>query len=92
MSDRDAPPLLTYEIRGRNWLQRAVITVVGAAFIVVGFFFLTAVLIAGALLATVVAVRFWWVLRKVRKAREAAGPLEGEYTVVDSARLPHQPR
>jgi predicted PurR-regulated permease PerM len=90
MSDRNAPPLLTYEIRGRNWLQRAALAVVGAAFIVVGFFFLTAVLIAGALLAAVVAVRFWWVIRRLRKAREAAGPLEGDYTVVDSARLPHR--
>jgi hypothetical protein len=91
MNDRTPPPLLTYNLRGRGLLQRVAITLVAAAFVVVAFFFITAALIAGALLAAVIALRFWWVMRKVRAAQRAAGPLDGEYTVVQpsgSDRLP----
>lgn len=82
MADRDGPRLLSLESRGASWLQRALFTVLGAAVIVLAFFFLTIALVAGASLAIVIAVRFWWVLRRVRAAQHASAPLEGEYTVV----------
>lgn len=91
MNERNAPPLLTYRTGGRNWLQRAALTALGLAVIVLAFFFLTVALVAGALLAAVIAVRFWWIMRKVRAAQKASAPLEGEYTVTDRAEL-REPR
>lgn len=85
MSDRNAPPLLIYQTRGRSWLQRAALTALGLAVIVLAFFFLTIALVAGVLLAAVIAVRFWWIMRKMRAAQKASAPLEGEYSVTDRA-------
>ena len=73
--------------KGGNRIKRAVYAVLGLAAAVVvvalGFFFLTVALIAGALLAGFVALRWWWMVRRIRKAQSAAGPLEGEFTVVE---------
>ena len=92
MHDPNAPPLLTSPWRARNWLQRALIGVIGLAFAVMAFFFITAVLIVGTVAAAAIALRFWWHVRKLRAAQKAAGPLEGEYTVVHSERLPENLR
>ena len=85
MDDRTTSPRLTQ--RGGNRLKRAAFAVLGlcvaAVFATLAFFFITVALVAGALLALVIAVRWWWAMRRIRAAREAAGPLEGEYTVVD---------
>jgi predicted lipid-binding transport protein (Tim44 family) len=54
----------------------------GLALAVAAFFFLTVALVVGTVLAAVIAVRVWWVLRRVRAQREAAAALEGEYSVV----------
>jgi Flp pilus assembly protein TadB len=85
MNDSDAPPLPNP--RGGNRVKRAAYAVLGVAAAVIvialGFFFVTLILIAGALLAIVIAVRWWWIMRRLRKARDAAGPLEGDYTVID---------
>lgn len=85
MNPRD-PFLLTHSGAGRNWLSRALVTTLGLALglalAVVAFFFLTVALVVGTLLAAVIAVRVWWVLRRARAQREAAAALEGEYSVV----------
>jgi membrane protein implicated in regulation of membrane protease activity len=67
----------------RTWLARAAFAVVGLAVAVLAFFFLAVALMIGAVVVLVFAVRWWWLVRKVKAARAAAGPLEGEYSVVD---------
>ena len=75
-----------YQNRGRTWLQRVALAVLGLSAIAIAFFFITIALFAGALLALGIAVRFWWVMRRIRAARKAAGPLEGEFAVIDEAK------
>jgi membrane protein implicated in regulation of membrane protease activity len=67
-----------------NWLQRGLVALLSAAIFVLGFFFLTVALVAGALIALAVIVRWWWLARKLQRAR-AQGTLEGEYEVVERA-------
>jgi len=74
-------PLLTYQNAGRSWVQRALLTLVGAAVLVLAFFFITIALIAGCLLAIGIALRWWWIVRRLRAAQKGAAPLEAEYTV-----------
>ena len=67
----------------RTWLARVAFAAVGLAVAVLAFFFLAIALMVGAVLALVLAVRWWWIVRKVRAARAAAGPIEGDYVVVE---------
>jgi hypothetical protein len=83
MTNRNAPPLLSFQSRGRGWLQRTALAVGAVAVVAIAFFFITVALIAGALLATGIAIRWWWVMRRLRSARKTAGPLEGEFVVID---------
>lgn len=66
----------------QNWLQRVILFVLAATIAVLAFFFLTVALIAGAVLASIIAVRWWWITRKLRpEAVDQA--FEGEYTVIE---------
>ena len=78
--------------RGKAWLQTALLAVVGITLAVVGFFFVAVALLAGVCLALVIAVRWWWLVRRLRAARKAAGPLEGEYVVLDKQVSDQRPR
>ena len=75
------PLLLTFS-GPRGWLARVGVTLVGLAVAVAAFFFLTLVLLIGACVATVIAVRWWWALRRIRSEQAASAALEGEYTVL----------
>jgi hypothetical protein len=81
--EMNARPLLTYQSAGRSWVQRALLTLVGAAVLVLALFFITIALVAGGLLAIGVALRWWWIVRRLRAAQKAAAPLEAEYTVLE---------
>jgi hypothetical protein len=59
---------------------------VAAGLAVTAVFFLVFALIAGAAIALVIGVRFWWVMRKLRAQEKATEALEGEYTVIEGAR------
>lgn len=65
-----------------GWLQRVLLSVLGVLVLVTAFFFLTVALIAGAFLAVIIGVRWWWLVRRLRAREAASGPLEGHYTVV----------
>lgn len=69
----------------QNWLQRVIWFVLAATIAVLAFFFLTVVLIAGAVLASFIAVRWWWITRKLRPAT-VDQTFEGEYTVIEHSR------
>lgn len=73
---------------GRSWLARVAFAVIGLAIAAVAFFALTIALVIGSAVALVLAVRWWWLLRRARRAANAAGPIEGEFTRVERDRLP----
>jgi hypothetical protein len=82
MNPKD-PLLLTYSgSSGGRWLARVLVTAAGLVVAVAAFFFLTVALVVGALIVAIIAVRVWWVMRRIRAQQQAAGPLEGEYTIV----------
>jgi len=64
---------------------RILFAVAALALVVLGFFFLAAALVAGAVLAGIMLIRFWWLQRRIRKADEARY-LTTEYTVVERER------
>jgi len=85
MNNQRGPLLSGPKMGSRSWLQQLALTIVAVVIMVVAFFFVTVALIAGALLAIGVALRWWWVVRRLRKASANSGPLEGEYVVIERA-------
>ena len=67
------------------WAQRLLIGALGVGLAIAAFFFLVFALIAGAIVVTVVGIRLWWVMRKLRAEARNTAALEGEYTVVERA-------
>jgi hypothetical protein len=90
-----------------GWLTRLFVTLMTVALVIVGFFFFTIALAAGAVIAAVIGARLWWTLRKLKRAQASGGPadipmghdqrdaVEGEYQVVEregtAVRLPPRP-
>jgi Flp pilus assembly protein TadB len=72
----------TYSAREISWPQRILYALVGLVILVLGFFFLTVALVAGALIALVVIARWWWLTRKLRNAQQQ-DIFEGEYEVIE---------
>lgn len=76
-------------------VSRILLGIAALGVVIIGFFFLTIALVAGALLALVVGVRLWWTLRKLKREMGGAAPhspgpvepgkdaLDGEYQVVE---------
>ena len=70
----------------QNWLQRVILFILAAIIAVLAFFFLTVALIAGAVLASIIAVRWWWLTRKL-KPQAVDQTFEGEYTVIEHSAI-----
>ncbi len=85
MNSDDETRVFSTRMNTQNWLQRAVLFVLAVTIAVVAFFFLTVALIAGAALASIIAVRWWWLTRKL-KPQAVDQTFEGEYTVIEHAR------
>lgn len=83
MNETHEPRVLTGPGRGTRWLQRALLATFAVALAIAAIFFLVFAVAAGALVALVIGIRFWWVMRKLRTQAKATEALEGEYTVVD---------
>jgi hypothetical protein len=64
-------------------IERIIFFVLGLTVLVAAFFFISIALIAGAILAGVILLRFWWIKRKLRQTREDSY-VEGEYRVVEA--------
>ena len=78
----DTVPVTHPDSRGQNLLERIVYGLLLLAVLVLGFFFLVAALVAGAVLAGIVLLRFWWLKRKLAKAQRDEF-ITTEYTVVE---------
>jgi predicted lipid-binding transport protein (Tim44 family) len=85
MNERHDPHLLPDQRPRMPWAQRLLIAALGMGLVIAGFFFLVFALLAGALLATVIGIRLWWVMRKLRAEARNTVALEGEYTVIERA-------
>ena len=64
-------------------LERIVFFVLGLLVLVAAFFFIGIALIAGAILAGVILLRFWWLKRKLEREQQDSF-VEGEYKVVET--------
>jgi hypothetical protein len=78
--------------RARRWLHTAAFALVGITLAAVAFFFIAVALVVGACLALGIALRWWWVLRRLRAQARTAGPLDGEYAVIEEPVGSRQPR
>src|SRR5688572_17004573 len=68
--------------RVASWPGRMLYGLVAITVLVIGFFFLTIALVAGALVALVILARLWWISRRPRPAQELAD-IEGEFAVIE---------
>jgi Zn-dependent membrane protease YugP len=83
--DQSQGPHIRFTVRPQAGLiERIVFFALGLVVLVAAFFFIGIALIAGAILAGVILLRFWWIKRKLRQAQEESY-VEGEYRVVESA-------
>ena len=83
--DQSQDPHIRFTARPQAGLiERIVFFALGLVVLVAAFFFIGIALIAGAILAGVILLRFWWIKRKLRQTQEESY-VEGEYRVVESA-------
>ncbi len=83
-------PTVHINLRSRSLLERIVYGTLLAGVLVLGFFFLIAALIAGAILALLVLARFWWVKRRLKQAADEEF-ITTEYSVIERERLENPP-
>lgn len=82
--DQPQGPHIRINVRPQAGLiERIVFFALGLVVLVAAFFFIGIALIAGAILAGVILLRFWWIRRKLRQAH-AESYVEGEYRVVET--------
>ena len=75
-------PRLAAPRGGRKWLATLLVGSAAVAIGIAAFFFLAVALVVGSVLAAIIALRFWWRLRALKRKAARSGPLEGEYSVV----------
>ena len=71
--------------QSHSLISRLLVGLVTIALMILGFFFFTVALIAGAIVAVVFGARLWWTLRKLKRAQanNAQTPVDGDVTVVE---------
>jgi len=70
-----------------SWVGRLIAALIAASLALVGLFFIAFALVAAGVLAAVVAVRIWWVIRRLRAQRDS-NVIEGSYSVAPGHALP----
>ncbi|MDP2397439.1 MAG: hypothetical protein Q8M53_03660 [Burkholderiales bacterium] len=84
MKQRQGPQVRFITRPQASLLERIVFFVLGLIVLIAAFFFIGIALIAGAIVAAVFLIRWWWLQRKLRRETGKTW-VEGEYTVVESA-------
>jgi predicted lipid-binding transport protein (Tim44 family) len=77
---------IQFDGRGRGPLESILYGTLLIAVLVLGFFFLVAALIAGAVLAGIILLRLWWLKRKLASASQDEF-ITTEYRVVEREQL-----
>ena len=86
MPPRPLPPFDADASLVQRWLRTVAWTVVGVALLALGFFFALIALAVVSVLIAVIALRWWWITRSLRRAASSADTVvEGEYRVVERA-------
>jgi predicted lipid-binding transport protein (Tim44 family) len=57
-----------FVVQKPSWIARILLSLATVGLVIVGFFFLTVALVVGALIALVIGVRLWWMIRKIKRA------------------------
>ncbi|MGE0559014.1 MAG: hypothetical protein AB7E73_16555 [Burkholderiales bacterium] len=83
MNQQQGPRIHILNRPQASLLERIVFFVLGLLVLVAAFFFIGIALVAGAILAGVILLRFWWLKRKLRGTAQD-GVVEGEYRVVET--------
>ena len=85
-------------VQNPGWIIRILVALITLTLVIVGFFFLTVALIAGALVAAVFGARLWWMMRKLKRAQadaDNANVVDGDYRVIEressTVQLPPKP-
>ncbi|MBX3651533.1 MAG: hypothetical protein KF771_09185 [Burkholderiales bacterium] len=91
MNQQQGPQIRFISRPQASLLERIVFFSLSLVVLVAAFFFIGIALIAGAIIAGVFLIRWWWRQRKLR--RETGDTwVEGEYTVVESAIIDQRPK
>ena len=69
-----------------RWPQLVLIAALGVGLTIAALFFFVFALIVAAIAATAIGIRVWWLMRKLRAQARNSEALQGEYTVIHSAR------
>jgi hypothetical protein len=69
-------------LQSTDWISRILVALITTVLVILGFFFFTVALVAGAIVAAVFGARLWWTLRKLKRAQAEANDVN-DATVVD---------
>lgn len=90
MNQQQGPQIRFINRPQAGLLERIVFFALGLVVLVAAFFFIGIALIAGAILAGIILVRWWWLQRKLRRETTDTW-VEGEYTVIETAITDERP-
>jgi Zn-dependent membrane protease YugP len=83
MDTRQGPRIRFIHPPSASLFERILFALLGLVILIAAFFFIGIALIAGAVLACVILIRFWWLKRKL--SSEAPDQVvEGEFSVVET--------
>ncbi len=84
MNQQQGPRIRIIAAPRSGLVGQVVYFLLGIFVLVLAFFFIGIALIAGAILAMALLVRWWWLKRRLPRTAPDDDVVEGEYTVVES--------
>jgi hypothetical protein len=73
-------------LQSKDWVYRILVALITTVLVILGFFFFTVALVAGAIVAAVFGARLWWTLRKLKRAQaevNGATVVDGDYRIIE---------
>ncbi len=90
MDHRHGPRIRFIHPPRASVFERILLALLGLVVLIAAFFFIGIALIAGAVLAGVILVRFWWLKRKLSSTAQDE-VVEGEFSVVETVVTDQRP-